>query len=233
MPVRVRQHLHLHMPRPLDQPLEIEAGVAERRAGLVGGVAQARAERLGVGGHADAAPAPAARGLDHQRIADLLGGRLRLGGLDGAVRARDDGHPGLASGRARCRLVPHPLHYLGRRADPRQPRLDARAREGGVLREEPIAGVNRVGAGALRGGEDRLAIEVAAARGRVADQHRLVGPAHVQRSLVGGRVDRDGPQPELAGRADHADRDLAAIGDQKFVHLSYCLLGELRGEGAR
>ena len=36
----------------------------------------------------------------------------------------------------------------------------------------------------------------------------------MQRVLVGRRVDGHGLQPELVGRADHADRDLAPVGDE-------------------
>jgi hypothetical protein len=54
-------------------------------------------------------------------------------------------------------------------------------------------------------------------RGRRADADLLVGEAHVQRIGVGGRVDRDGLQPELAAGADHPQRDLATVGYEDFL----------------
>src|SRR5690606_19678763 len=41
--------------------------------------------------------------------------------------------------------------------------------------------------------------------------------AHVQRVRVGDAVDRDGADAELAAGADHAERDLAAVGDEDLA----------------
>ncbi len=111
-------------------------------------------------------------------------------------------------------LRPHQLDRVGRRPDPRQPRLLDQPREGGVLGEESVAGVNRLRARAQRRLDEHVAAEVAL-RGRSgADEVRLVGGAHVRAPPVGLRVDGHATDPELAQRAEDADRDLAAVGHQ-------------------
>ena len=93
----VAEHLHLDVPRALDEPLDVDA--ARRRTRRRASRA-ARVERLAqlrlVGGDPDPAPAAARRGLDRDRV--LLGRRDR--GLvdvgDRAVGARHDRHAGVA-----------------------------------------------------------------------------------------------------------------------------------------
>ena len=50
-------------------------------------------------------------------------------------------------------------------------------------------------------------------------QTRFVSVADVQAGAVGFGVDCDGSDPQLAAGADHADGDLAAIGDQHLFDL--------------
>ena len=96
------------------------------------------------------------------------------------------------------------------------PASRARPRERRVLREEPVAGVDRVGAGPARGVDDGVDAQVAL-RGRArADVDRLVGFAHVPRVAIAVGVDGDRRQAHLAARADDPDGDLAAVGDQDF-----------------
>ena len=56
--------------------------------------------------------------------------------------------------------------------------------------------------------------QVALRCGRRPETDGLVGQANVQRVAVGGRVDGDGLEPELVHRSDHADGDLAPVGDE-------------------
>ena len=89
--------------------------------------------------------------------------------------------------------------------------------EVGALRQEPVAGMDRVGAGDLGGADDRRHVQVAVGAARRADADVLVGEADVQRVLVGLGVDGDGLDAQLAAGADHAQRDLAAVGDQDLL----------------
>ena len=94
------------------------------------------------------------------------------------------------------------------------PASRAGARERGVLGEEPVARVDRLGAGALGRVEDPLDVQVALRRRARADEVRLVRRPHVQRAAVGLRVHGDRADAELAQRPEDANRDLAAIRDE-------------------
>ena len=69
----------------------------------------------------------------------------------------------------------------------------------GVLGEEPVAGVDGVGAGLGGDGEHPLDVEVGG-RAAAAERAGLVGLARVQRRGVVVGVDGDGAQPELGRR---------------------------------
>ena len=96
--VAIGQHLHLHVARPVDEFLHVEAGVAKGRLGLaLGGLKQV--VELVAGGHQAHAPAAAAGGgLDHHRVAHGFG----QGGGFGRVFEQ-----ALAAGNGGD---PHPLH---------------------------------------------------------------------------------------------------------------------------
>ena len=73
------------------------------------------------------------------------------------------------------------------------PRVAAHAREAGVLGQEAVARVDRVGADADGEIDDVLGLEVARARGRrIADQVRLVGELHRELGAIDGRVHHRG-----------------------------------------
>ena len=93
----------------------------------------------------------------------------------------------------------------------------------GVLREEAVAGVERLGAGPERRLDDPLDVRVALGRRTGADQEGLVGAPDVERVPVGLRVHGHAADPELPERAEDAHGDLAAVGDEH--------LGERRSLG--
>ena len=89
----------------------------------------------------------------------------------------------------------------------------------GVLGEEPVAGMHRVAARGLGGGDDVRDQQVALRRRGRADAHRLVCELDVERVAVGGRVHGDRLDAELVQRADHAHGDLAPVRDEhSFEH---------------
>ena len=69
-------------------------------------------------------------------------------------------------------------------------------------------------AGRRRRGDHGRDAEIALGRGRRADADRAVGHPYVHGALVGLRVDRHGLDVELVECADHAHRDLTAVGDE-------------------
>ena len=210
--VPVGEHLHLDVARILDEPLDVDGRVGEVLLPLP----RRSVERaLGVAGLADdlhALAAAAGGGLDDQRVADLVAERdHRRRAVDRIDGAGDDRHAGGAHRSARRGLRAHQLDRRGRRADPREARFLDRAREGRVLREEAVPRVNRLCAGPQSGLDEHVATEVALRRGAGPDEVRLVRRPHVRGPPVGLRVHGDAPDPELAQRAEHADRDLAPV----------------------
>ena len=173
---------------------------------------------------AHAAPAAAARGLDDHRIADrprhALDRLLRVVGQR-AFRAGHAGHARLDHRLLGRDLVAHDADRLGRRADEGEAALLDALGEVGVLRQEAVAGVDRLGVGHLGGGDDRRHVEVALRRGGRADADRLVGELDVLRVAVGLGIDDHRLDAQFAAGALDAQGDLAPVGDQDLLeHLS-------------
>ncbi len=205
------EHLDLDVARRRDDLLDVHRPVAERRQRLGGGTL---VELLHVGRLLDAphpAPAAARRRLEQHRVAELVGSGARLVRPRDALHPRHERHTGGAHLGLRACLVAHPLHHLGRRPDEDEVVLLARTHEVGVLGEEAVAGMHRLAAGRLRGGDDRGDAEVALPDRRRADSHGAVRELYVERVGIGRRIDRDGFDPELVEGTDDADGDLAAI----------------------
>ena len=90
-------------------------------------------------------------------------------------------------------------------------------RQVGIFSQESVAWMDGVGARLPCGVDQRALVEIAVARGRFTDTDSLVCLAHVERVLVGRRVDGDRRDAQLAARADHTKSDLAAVGDQDLL----------------
>ena len=182
-------------------------------------------------GHPEALAAAPAGGLAGDRVADLLGLALGVGdGLDRPVVPGTIGTPGLRHQLAGAGLGAHRLDRARGRADERDPGLLAGRGEVGVLGQEPVAGVDRLGAGRLRRLEQPLDVQVALGGHRRAEQVGLVGLGHVGRVAVGLRVDADRDDPHLLQRPHDADRDLAPVGDEDLLEHGggvYCDRGRL------
>ena len=218
--VGVGEDLDLDVPRLGDGALEVDGRVAEGGAGLGARRAQ-RLREVVLAAHEPHALAAAAHGgLEHHRIADLArdpgGLDVARHGLEGAGHHR---HTQLTRELAGRRLTAHPAHRRRRRADEGQPGGRARLRERRVLGEEPVPRVHGVGARAPRRLHEAVDHEVALGGGGGTDRVRLVGHLHVQRLAVGLREDGDGRDAQLAARAQHADGDLAAVGDEQLLDL--------------
>ena len=112
-------------------------------------------------GALDAAHALAAAAgdrLDQHRIADCVGFLLEaLGVLVLAEIAGRHRHAGLGHQLLRRVLQAHGADAVRLRPDPDQPGVDHRLREIGILREEAVAGMDRLGARRLRRLDDPVA----------------------------------------------------------------------------
>ena len=90
----------------------------------------------------------------------------------------------------------------------------ARLGEALVLRQEAVAGVDRLRARALGGVQDGVGEQIALAHRRGTDAVGLVGHGDVHRLGVGIGIDGDRLQAHAARRADDAAGDLATVGDE-------------------
>jgi hypothetical protein len=171
-----------------------------------------------------AAPA-AAGGLDDHRVGDGARdpddflGVVRQGAF-GAGNAR---HAGLDHRLLGRHLVAHDADRLRRRPDEDEAgALDALG-EVGVLAQEAVTGVDRLGIGHFGGRDDRRHVEVTLGRRCRADAHRLVGQLDVLGVAVGLRVHDHGLDAQFAAGALDAKCDFSPIRDQYFLEHVWSL----------
>ena len=87
----------------------------------------------------------------------------------------------------------------------------------GVLGQEAVAGMDGVDLVLPGQGDDAVDVEIGADRlAGLADPVGLVGLEAVQGEAILVRVDGHGADAQLMGRAEDANGDLAAIGDQQL-----------------
>ena len=157
-------------------------------------------------------PPPPAAALTSSGYCASAAARLGLG------VARHDRHAGLPRGLLGAELVAHQLDRLrpaARRTRPRPPRTRARA-PGSRTGSRSRGAAPRAPAARARG-DDRLDLEVGGRSGTASSASRTCGACRVGRRVDGDRLD-----PEPVQRADHAARDLAAVGDQDAVEHQRC-----------
>ena len=188
----VAEHLHLDMAGALDQLFEIDLVLAEGGLGLALALGHL-AREVGFaadGAHAAAAAAPGR--LQHHRIADFGGELLhRLQVVGQRIGRRDDRHADLDGEVARRDLVAEPAHRLRLRADEGDAGGRAGLGEFRAFRQQPVAGMDRVGARQPGDADHLLDRQIAFDRPHVAVEMRpapdliaLVGLEAVQRIFV-------------------------------------------------
>ena len=178
VPVRVGEDLDLDVARVLEVALEVDAVVREELLALARGALERFFELVLGHGDAKALAASSARGLAGDRVADLLGGLLRGFGVRRRLgRARNDRDARVLHDLARLGLRAHGLDRGGGRADEDDAGVVERHREGGVLGQEAVAGVDGLGARLLCDLDDLRDVQVALGRRGRAEEVRLVGDA--------------------------------------------------------
>ncbi len=226
--VGVREDLHLDVARGRDEALEQQGVVAEGRAGRSAGRGQRRGQLVGGVHRHHALAAAAGGGLDEQREADTLrlGGERRV--VEGGVGdAGHHGHVVGGHGLLGPDLVRHRVQGGHGRADEHDPGGLEGAGEVRVLGEEAVAGVHGLGAGAARGLDHGLDVQVGLAGRGGAEAHGLVRLKDVAGLRVRVGVHGHGADAEAAQGADDAHGDLAAVGHQHGVEQGRALGGVL------
>ena len=151
-------------------------------------------------------------------------------GHDRRVAAGEHRDARFARELARGHLVSQQIEQLGPRPDEDDARPGAGPGELGVLRQEAVAGMDRVDVLGLGQLDDRLDVQIAADRlAGLADLVGLVGLRAVGGEPVFVGIDRHGPDAQLVRRAEDADRDLAAIGGHQLAERGHGRRLSVRG----
>jgi hypothetical protein len=164
--------------------------------------------------HADAAATT--RALQHDGIADTRCLALRVLDIVQQTRTGQQWYAVHSRKLSSGVLQPERAHLIGCRADEGDAGFDACRREVGVLRQEAVAGMNRLRSSRSRRLENAIATQIALGRRRRADAHRLVGRTYVQRRRIRFGIDGDRLHAHPAQGADHAASDGATVGDEDF-----------------
>ena len=215
--VGVGHQLDLHVTGPHDRPLHEDPPVPEGGLGLAGCRLERPRQRRGFVDDPHALATTAGRRLDHHGKTDPLGGPLCRRHVGHVLDPGHHGHPRLDHRSTRGDLVAHHLHRRPRRPHEDDARLVTRPHERGLLAEEAIAGMDRLGPGATRGLDDPLRHQVAVARGRRPDAVGLVGIEHMRRAAIRLAVHRDRGDAVLATGAKDPASDLATVGHENLT----------------
>ncbi|SHW68339.1 Uncharacterised protein [Mycobacteroides abscessus subsp. abscessus] len=143
----VRQDLHLDMPRVDDSLLQENRRVSERGLCLAAGCLDRLAQLITLGDPPHTAPATTGNGLDEHRKFHGLGGRQQLLNRCRRLRGCQHRQSRLTRSSDGTGLVTRQLQNIGGRPDKRDAGLCAGRREVGILGQEAVAGVDRIGAG--------------------------------------------------------------------------------------
>ena len=217
--VPVAEDLHLDVAGVQDQLLQVALAVAEGVDRLATAFEHLVLEFGRFHDRPHPAPAAAPARLEHERIADLVGHPAHLCHVVGQHFGRGHHrHAGPHRHLARAGLVAEQPHGLGLRADEGDAGLGAGVDQVGVLRQQTVARVDRVGAGHPGDADDLGDRQVGRHRAEAfADAVGLVRLEAVQAELVLLREHRDGALAHFVGCAHHPDGDLATVGDQDLL----------------
>ncbi|KAF5059539.1 hypothetical protein DSECCO2_334860 [anaerobic digester metagenome] len=220
VPLRVGKNLDLDVARLREILLHEDRRIAEGGLGDPHPLVDRLLELALVLGDVHPDTAAARARLHDHRVADLGGDLLRLlDARDALRRARKNRDAGLPHHPLRPDLRAQRLDRLPRRPDERQALFLDQFREPGVLREESVARVDRLGPGLSRHVADPLLVEVTLRRVRLPDAERLVGVLDVERVVVRLGVDRDRVDAQFPAGTHDPDGDLAAVGNQDLVKV--------------
>ena len=213
----IGEDLDLDVPRVHHGFLDEDRGIAEGRLGLAHGGGDRLPQVFSLLDAPHTAAATASNRLDEHREADLIGARhqgIHIGRRGHPTQGGQTRSPGRGN---RPRLVARQVQDRSRWAHEGDAGVLAGLGEVGVLGEEAIAGIDRVGSRLQRDPDNLSRVEVGAHRvALVADLVGLIGADPVLGVAVFVREDRDGLGVELGGGTERADGDFTTVGDQDF-----------------
>ena len=222
----VGKNLDLNMARFFEELFHVNGIVAEACLGLGSGHRVGRFDLVGVPHDLHATTATAARGLDQDRVADLIGGAARLAfRLDGTGRPGHNRHTIFRDRLFRGDLVAHQGDMLGAWPDKGEAMLFEDRCETGLFRQETISGMHRVRPrdGGCR--HDGRNIKIAFLCIRRAQTDAFIRETDMHGIGIRGRMDRDRRDAHLLASAMDAKGDFAAICDQNFFEHFLCRSG--------
>ena len=150
-PASVTEHLRLDVPGALEVALEEDRVVTERPFGLTASRCKGFVQLCRRADNTHAAAATACRGLDDERVADLVGRPLR-----------QSRHAALDRDPVGSELVATEPERLGRGADPGHAGSDHRFGKRRVFGQEAVARMDCVGSGGDRGANMLGRVEIRA-----------------------------------------------------------------------
>ena len=214
----VAHHLDFDVARFCQILLDVNRVVAEGRAGFRARGRERYRKIVRVSRHLHASAATTGGGLDDDRKADLGCDAVRLTVFgDCALRTRHDRNTKPLRRALGLDLVAHDADVLGRWADEGDVVGGQYIGKLGILGQEAVAGMNRVGAGDFASGDDLVDVEIGVPRRRRADADAFVREPDMHRIGVGSRMHRHRADAELLGGAQHTQRDFASVGNQDLV----------------
>ena len=214
----IADNLHLDMAHARQIALDIERVVAERRLRLGLAALPCGVQFLRCADDAHAAPASAGDRLDHDGAAGaklVKEGRDLIARRGGVVAVRH----GNATGARQCAglgLVTKQVEGFRGRTDEGDAFRRRRAREGGALGEEAVAGMHGVAAGARRGLQQRIDRQIGR-RALSGELAKLLRRRGMRGGAVVRRRHRNGGDTEFGGGAGDPQRDFPAVGDQNLL----------------
>ena len=216
----IPHELHFEVARVDDVFLQQHALVAKGGLRFALGQCQQRQEFRCVIDAAHALAATACAGLDQQRKADAL--RLALQALRRLVVLVVTGHTKYAGG-ARHALAldlgAHGCNCTPVRADEGDAVGLTGVDQFELLRQEAVAGVDRLRAALQRRCDDAIGAQIGVARAGLTNGDGVVGLHHVAAVGVSRGIDGNGLDTQAPAGAQDAARNFAAVGDQQsFEH---------------
>ncbi len=225
VPPHIADDLELDVAHWLQELLQVQRPVPKGRGRLLAGRVQRRRQLLRAVHSAHPPPAAAAGRLDHDGVADAGGGAGRLPVRRDLLAARHHRNARLPHQLAGLHLVPQGANGLRGGPYPCDASVQAGLGEVRVLGQEAVAGMQGVGAGLPDDLDDALAVEVALAGRRRADEVGLIGVAHMEGVAVRLRIDGHGGDTHLAAGPYDAERDLAAVRYEELLEQRTLTMG--------